>query len=385
MKRQFPEKTGDARVGVNRVEKEEPCMRFDDDWENVFNSITDMVTIHDIDFNIICANKAAEKVLGLPALNINKAKCFEYYHGTECPPEGCPSCRCMKTGEPAAFEIFEPHLNMYVEIRAIPRLDRDNKLIGLIHIVRDITGRRKAAEELERHRFHLEEMVDERSMELKGVNEKLQLEIDEHRRAEEALREGEEKYRRLFESANDSIFIIDPETRRFLDVNENACKRLDYARDELLGLTIDDIDTPMAASRNDAFIRELRERGSVVFEHAHRRRDGTEVPVEISSRVIEYGGRKVFQSFVRDIAGRKRAEKEREELIVELRKALDNVKTLRGLIPICAWCKKVRDDKGYWRQVEDYVSEHSDADFTHGICRECMEKVRASEEEEKRK
>ncbi|MFQ5341915.1 MAG: PAS domain S-box protein, partial [Anaerolineae bacterium] len=134
------------------------------------------------------------------------------------------------------------------------------------------------------------------------------LDITERRRAEVALRESEEKYRSLFEHANDSIFIIDPATQRFLDVNENAARRLGYTREELLQLAFDDIDTPMAAARNEAIIRELQEAGSVVFEHAHRRKDGAEMPVEISSRVIEYGGRQVFQSFARDITDRKLAE-----------------------------------------------------------------------------
>ena len=59
----------------------------------------------------------------------------------------------------------------------------------------------------------------------------------------------------------------------------------------------------------------------------------------------------------------------------ELRDALAHVKTLQGLLPICANCKKVRDDDGYWQQIELYVSDHSDATFTHGICPECMIKL----------
>ncbi len=122
------------------------------DWENTFDNITDMVTIHDKDFNIIRANKAAEKILGLLFLEELeedvKAKCFKFYHGKECPPEGCPSCPCLKTGKPVIFEMFEPHLNMFVEIRAMPRFDENNQIIGLIHVARDITERRKLEEQL---------------------------------------------------------------------------------------------------------------------------------------------------------------------------------------------------------------------------------------------
>lgn len=61
--------------------------------------------------------------------------------------------------------------------------------------------------------------------------------------------------------------------------------------------------------------------------------------------------------------------------IGELQRALAEIKTLRGIVPICAWCKKIRDDEGYWSQVEVYVHDHSEADFTHGICPECMKKL----------
>ncbi|MBN1906249.1 MAG: GAF domain-containing protein [Deltaproteobacteria bacterium] len=68
------------------------------------------------------------------------------------------------------------------------------------------------------------------------------------------------------------------------------------------------------------------------------------------------------------------AEIEREKVILELNQALSDVKRLSGLLPICSYCKKVRDDKGYWTQIEAYIHEHSEADFSHSICNECMEK-----------
>lgn len=72
---------------------------------------------------------------------------------------------------------------------------------------------------------------------------------------------------------------------------------------------------------------------------------------------------------------RKEATTEREELIKELQDALMKIKTLQGMLPICASCKRIRDDKGYWNQIESYISEHSEAVFSHGICPECMEKL----------
>lgn len=72
---------------------------------------------------------------------------------------------------------------------------------------------------------------------------------------------------------------------------------------------------------------------------------------------------------------RKEAETEREGLIRDLQDALAKIRTLQGLLPICASCKRIRDDKGYWNQIELYISQHSDAVFTHGICPECVEKL----------
>ena len=75
------------------------------------------------------------------------------------------------------------------------------------------------------------------------------------------------------------------------------------------------------------------------------------------------------------ITDRKQAQEEREVLIQELRDALASVKQLKGMLPICASCKKIRDDKGYWTQIEAYIGDHSEAEFSHSICPECARKL----------
>ncbi|WP_300457285.1 hypothetical protein [Desulfobacula sp.] len=75
-----------------------------------------------------------------------------------------------------------------------------------------------------------------------------------------------------------------------------------------------------------------------------------------------------------EIERRKRVEKERDAIIQELKKTLSEVKTLRGLLPICSHCKKIRDDNGYWNQIEAYIQKHSDAEFSHGICQDCVKR-----------
>jgi hypothetical protein len=85
--------------------------------------------------------------------------------------------------------------------------------------------------------------------------------------------------------------------------------------------------------------------------------------------------RKTNEALTVQIAERKRAEKEREKVVSKLQQALAQVKKLSGLLPICASCKKIRDDRGYWQQIEHYIAEHSEALFTHGLCPECAKKL----------
>lgn len=75
---------------------------------------------------------------------------------------------------------------------------------------------------------------------------------------------------------------------------------------------------------------------------------------------------------IRDITRRKTAEAEKERLYTELKASMEQTRKLQGLLPICAHCKNIRDDEGYWHQVDDYVTRHSDATFSHGICPDCM-------------
>ena len=92
---------------------------------------------------------------------------------------------------------------------------------------------------------------------------------------------------------------------------------------------------------------------------------------------ITEGKRKVGFAVVtiNNITGNKRKENEREKLVHELQDPLAKIKTLRGLLPICASCKRIRDDKGYWNQIEAYIRDHSEAQFSHGICPECKRKL----------
>lgn len=132
----------------------------------------------------------------------------------------------------------------------------------------------------------------------------------EQQQSEQAIRESEGKYRNLFENAIDSIFVIDIASRQILDVNEIAVQQLGYSREELLGMTIDDLNPASDKADRAQLIQELRHTGSLRFERTHVRKDGSRFPVEVSTSIVEYQGRKIYQSLVRDISKRKKAEEE---------------------------------------------------------------------------
>lgn len=108
------------------------------------------------------------------------------------------------------------------------------------------------------------------------------------------------------------------------------------------------------------------------------RKDGTRFPssLVVTGLADAHGNLTGYLAFFQDISERKGYEAEREKLVFELREALASVKTLSGLIPICAWCKSIRSDTGYWQNVEEYVRAHSEAKFSHSICPNCQEKFR---------
>lgn len=188
-----------------------------------------------------------------------------------------------------------------------------------------------------------------------------------------ALQSSETRYRRLFESAKDGILILDAETGKILDVNPFLIQMSGYSQDQFIEKSLGEIGFLSDIVADQVKFSELQQKEYVRYEDlSFETTDGRKISVEFISNGFLVDGHRIVQCNIRDITERKLAEVERERLLAELQEALSNVKTLSGLIPICAWCKKVRDDQGFWNQVEAYVMHHSDATFTHGICPDCM-------------
>lgn len=137
----------------------------------------------------------------------------------------------------------------------------------------------------------------------------LQCLIESQRRAEAELRASESRYRSIFDLAPDSMFLIsaDPaDAGRILEANERAAAAHGYTRAELLGMKIGDLDMPDDAQKVPERIARMMAGETIVFEVSHLRKDGTDFPVEVTARVVEFDGRKRILAFNRDISERRR-------------------------------------------------------------------------------
>jgi PAS domain S-box-containing protein len=206
--------------------------------------------------------------------------------------------------------------------------------------------------------------------------------ITEGKQAKLVLTEEAIRHRILFEEAKDGIVVIGQDLN-VVEANRSFVNMLGYSPEEVRQLHVWDWDVFFPTEKL------LRQRWSEpptarsTFESRHRRKDGSVYDVEVSSNPALFPDGAQIYCVCRDITGRKQLEEnlarkvqiEREKIIRDLESALGTVKTLSGLLPICASCKKIRDEIGQWVEVEVYVRNHSEADFSHGICPECAAKL----------
>lgn len=175
----------------------------------------------------------------------------------------------------------------------------------------------------------------------------------------------------LGESTDPIFNILEDGTYRF--VNRAFSTAFQREPEEVIGRRIWDLFSPEEAEKRMTVVRRAFATGqTIVFDVRVPTPAGDTFYITSVKPIVGEGGK--VSSVVcisKDITERKRVEMDREQLIQSLKAALQEVKTLSGLLPICAHCKKIRDDRGYWTQLECYIREHSKAEFTHGICPDC--------------
>jgi PAS domain S-box-containing protein len=178
---------------------------------------------------------------------------------------------------------------------------------------------------------------------------------------------------RFFEVSIDMLCHLDF-NGHFKRLNPAWERTLGFTREELMSRPFIEFVHPDDRERTLAQNASVRAGGKAfAFENRYLCKDG-------SYRWFRWNaapdtGEKVIYSVARDVTETRRAEEEREELVRQLQAALAEVRTLREILPICSYCKRIRDDDNEWRTVESYISRHTTSQFSHGICPSCMESV----------
>ena len=197
-----------------------------------------------------------------------------------------------------------------------------------------------------------------------------------------ALQASEKKLADIAASLGEGVLVIDADGRLTF-MNPEAERLLGWKSDELVRK---ELHAQIHHQRSDgtAYPREECPSNEVLRSGVRQTvnrdmflcSDGSFLPVSYVAAPVLEGDRVVAAVIAfQDITVRQMIEEERERLIEELKEALENVKTLKGLLPICASCKRIRDDTGYWNQIEAYVRDHTEAEFSHGICPDCAQKL----------
>jgi len=218
--------------------------------------------------------------------------------------------------------------------------------------------------------------------------------LQEHEAAEEKLRKGEEEAKARADAAEELAAIVEGSDDAILSKTlDGIITSWNRAAEEIYGYTADEaIGLPMSILVPEGCRDELtgifqkisRSERIEPFDTTRLRKNGELIHVSLSIAPIKNAAGEVVgaSTIARDITDRKHAEQEREKLVFELRKALASVKTLSGLLPICSYCKKIRNDEGYWQQLEAYIHQRSEAEFSHGCCPDCYKKAMAELDEE---
>lgn len=204
------------------------------------------------------------------------------------------------------------------------------------------------------------------------------VDVTARKEAARAAEASRERYRRLVEVAPEGVVTADGKGR-VVEANPSAARIFRIDRSDLEGRPFTELFPEEFREENRALFRRILAMEGEISLQAQPMRglraDGQEFSAEVSITAHGTGKEKRVTAILRDVTERRRLEAEREGLIEELRQALREVRTLQGILPICASCKKIRDDTGYWQKVETYVRARADVEFSHGICPECEEEL----------
>ena len=311
-------------ITEQKLAEEEKAM-FYGRFKSLMDSLDSLVYVADIETHeILFINEYGVKLFG----NITGCVCWQKLQCNQSGPcDFCSNDRLvLENGEPAEVYVWE----------------FQNTITGNWYQCRD-----KAIRWYDNRLVRLENAID----------------ITSRKQMEEILRENEEKYRNLFDNSEVGIYRTTLDGTITLDANQKYLDIVGKTREEVIGKpsTTNWVDP----KEREELVRRLIEDGCVSGFEYKKLNHQSGVRNCLTS-VVLYREKGIIEGSVLDITDRIRAEVEKDE-------ALARVKKLEGIIPICMYCKKIRNDNQGWDQLEQYISNHSEAMFSHGICPECLE------------
>ena len=290
----------------------------------------------DKNFNIVKANSAYAKMVDKTTEQCIGTKCYDNRPGKKCHTDECPVAMiCTQKRGRVERECTKKRNNekIYHILTSKPYYDKDGNIAGIIESFHDITERKKLEKRLHEHEKFLRTVID---------------------------------------TIQDEISVLTPD----LDIIQtNKAVRDKYPEIALVGKKCYEVhfNSKKRCKKCPAVIA-LKSGQLEKGEFALTKRDGTDAVVEHFAFPMkdDEGKTIAIVEYVRDITVKKRSDEQQQKLINELNKALSEIKTLQGILPLCSYCKKIRDDKGYWEKVDVYIHKNTDADISHGICPDCL-------------
>ena len=322
-------------------------------YRSIIHKIQAAVVVHDADTRIINCNSKAQELLGLNEDQLLGKEAID------------PEWKFLNAnGEKMSIELYpvnqvlasrQPLRDFYVGIN---RPNNANQVWVLVSAIPVFD-----------HKENLQQVIV------------TFMDLTERKQMEDALRESEERFRILFSVMAEGVVLINPggqivhanpAAERMLGLRRSDIESRNYISPDWKIIRPDGTSMPAEEMAGPRAMKEKRPVVNVVMgvvrpDNAIAWLNVSAAPIISKTENIDG----IVGTFA-DITERKKAEEEREVLIRDLQAALAKIKTLSGIIPICAKCKKIRDDKGYWNQVEVYIRDHTEAEFSHGLCPECV-------------
>ena len=303
---------------TDRKLAEETINHINTELNQIFSTAADGMRVIDKEFNVLRINETLSNMSGISKDEAVGKKCDKTFHGSFCHTANCPLTRILNGEERVEYDVEKEKIDGTIIpciVTATPFRNATGELIGIVEDFKDITERKKAEKELEKHRFHLEKLIKERTVELTNANEQLHREIEERIRAQKDLKESEIKYSTLVEQAKDWVVII----------QDGICKFSNKAIKGLLGYTVEEmIEKPLS----DIIISECKDldtqkskpccitsgKVNLACETKMKHKDGRIIDLEASTGIIQYNGKPSTLGIIRNVTERKKMEEELQKL-----------------------------------------------------------------------